>query len=483
MHLSVQLPTQRRRPGGDRAAAKQGPVRGDHAVVLGASMSGLLSARVLADHFAQVTVVERDVLDGGAGARRGVPQGRHAHVLLPRGAKVLDELFPGILDELATAGVPLGESLAQFHMEVNGHRLFHDPDAPGVDRTDGALYEPSRPFLERHVLERVRRLGNVDVIDGHDVEDLLRGPDQTRVTGARVVPRSAGSPGRDLFADLTVCATGRSGRAQSWLTSMGYDAPVEEEVAVDLMYVSGHVRFPEGTVEGRRMVLIGALPERPTAIGAFAQEDGIWIVTLAGYAGHHPPTDRAAWLEFADRIVPPDFAAALHAAEPLDELRQHRFPANLRRRYDKLARFPERFLVTGDAVCSFNPVYGQGMTVAALEALAMADTLDHGWDHLAARFFKAAARPVGDAWRFAIGADLALPVSVVPGPRPLPVRAVNAYVDRFQAAAEGDPVMAWRFLDVTGFERPTTDLFSADSLRRVVADRRNHRDLALVPGF
>jgi 2-polyprenyl-6-methoxyphenol hydroxylase-like FAD-dependent oxidoreductase len=339
-------------------------------------------------------------------------------------------------------------------------------------RRDGALYEPSRPLLESVVLGRVRALPNVETLDGYDVEGVTADGRGNRVTGPRVTSRGERPVTRELPADLVVSATGRSGRAAAWLKDLGYAAPAEEQVPVDIMYVTQRLRLPPEDYDGKRAVLAGVRPERPQGAGAFAQEHGTWVVTLFGYGGHHPPMDRPGWLDLADAVLPREFARAVRGAEPLGELIPHRFPANLRRRYDRLDRFPEGFLVTGDALCSFNPVYGQGMTVAALEALAMRAALAQGEEHLAQRFFRTAAKPISDAWRFAVGGDLALPTAVVPGPRPLPGRAVNAYIDRFQAAAENDPVMAWRFLDVTGFEQPSSALFSGDSLRRMTTSGR-----------
>lgn len=458
-------------------SSEPAPVHGNHAVVLGASMSGLLAARVLAGHFDQVTVVERDPLPDEGPARRGVPQARHTHVLLPRGSQILEELFPGFLDQLLEEGVPRADTLGQVYFKPNGHEFFHDPDAEGAHRPDetGALYQPSRPLLERKVRQRVQALPNVDVLEGHDVEGLDSDSTLTRVTGARVASRDDPSLRRGLAADLVVCATGRSSRVATWLRSMGYAPPPEDEIPVDLKYVTQHVAFPRGSLGDLRALLVGPTADRPNAAGACAQEGGKWIVTLAGYGGHHPPMDRKAWLALGDAFLPPAFAEALHEAEPLDELHQHRFAANLRRRYDKLTRFPEGLLVTGDAICSFNPIYGQGMTVAGLEALALRDSLRQGWSDLAHRFFRAAAKPVGDAWNFATGGDLSMPSSIVPGPRPMPLRAVNGYIDRFQAAAEVDPVMAWRFMDVTGFTEPPPALFSPDSLRRVASASRHRR--------
>ena len=453
------------------------PVRGDHAVVLGASMAGLLAARVLADHFAQVTIVERDQLPQRATPRPGVPQGRHIHLVLPRGSMAMEELFPGLLRELVEAGAPVLNSLAQVHFETNGHVLFHDPDAPGVTRpaADGMAYEPSRPLLEATVRARVLALPNIAILEESDVAGLTTNPSQTRVTGAVVAPRGGGASERKLDADLVVAATGRSGRVSAWLKKMNYPTAPEEELRIDLKYVTQRVRVLAGSMDHLRAVVVSPVADRPTGAGAIAQEAGSWIVTLYGYGGHHPPLDREAWLSAADGILPRHVAEGLRAAEPLEDLHQHRFPANLRRRYERLDRFPEGLLVSGDALCSFNPIYGQGMTVAALEALAMRDALCGGGDLLARRYFKAAAKPIASAWASATGADLGMPAEIGPGPRPLPLRAVNRYVDRFQAAAEHDPVMAWRFLDVTGLTEPESALFAPDSLRRIAASGRRRR--------
>jgi 2-polyprenyl-6-methoxyphenol hydroxylase-like FAD-dependent oxidoreductase len=470
----MHLPLQRTGPPVERRTL------GAHAVVLGAGMSGLLAARVLADLFEQVTVVERDLLPDDARPRRGVPQARHVHVLLPRGGRIMEDLFPGFLAELTAAGVPFSRDLGSIYFLVNGHRFFHSVEAEHARRSpdEVAMCAPSRPFLESRALRRVRSLPNVDVLDGWEIAGLMTDNRLSRVTGARIVSRDVSAVQRGVPADLVVVSTGRSARTGAWLRAMGYAPPPEEVLAIDLKYVTQQVRFPEGSIDPLTALQVGPTPERPTGVGACAQEDGNWVVTMAGYAGHHPPMEREAWLEFGEHFLPPEYAEALRAAEPAGDLHHHRFNANVRRRFDKLDRFPRGLLATGDALCSFNPIYGQGMTVAGIEALTMGEVLRHGQDDLAARFFKAVAKPISEAWGFATGGDLAMPPEIVPGPRPLSLRAVNSYVDRVMTAAERDPVMAWRFFDVTGLDAPASLLFSPDSLRRVASHSRSHRRTA-----
>jgi 2-polyprenyl-6-methoxyphenol hydroxylase-like FAD-dependent oxidoreductase len=443
------------------------PRAGREAVVLGASMAGLLTAAVLTEAYDHVTLVERDELLGDDEPRRGVPQGRHAHILLPRGAQALEELFPGLLEELVRDGGATSTRLDQLHMDFTGHLLSQDPE-----RVETAAHQQSRPFLEARVLRRLRALPDVSILDAHEVVGLRADRTGRDVVGARVVPRRGAATERDLPADLVVVATGRSGRVGVWLRELGYDAPAEEELKVGLLYATRWARLDRDLTDPLEAMLIGPRPDRPWGVGSFRQEDDVWVVTLAGFAGHHPPDDPEAWLAFAATVTPPRFMTALRTADYRTDVQTHRFPANLRRRFDKLSAFPGGLLVTGDAVCSFNPIYGQGMTVAALEALALRGCLSRGTHDLPRRFFKAASRPVGRAWQFAVGADLSMPPDVVPGPRPLPVRLVNGYIDRYQAAAEGDPVLATHFLNVTGFDEPVRTLFAPSSIGRIVQQRR-----------
>ncbi len=441
------------------------PKIGEHAIVLGASMGGLLAARVLSDFYRTVTVVERDQIPTSTAQRRGVPQGRHVHALWPRGSQILDELFPGFRTELVTDGGKVwddGDS-SKFYMSFGGHQFVRSGALPRFQLLTTSYQ--SRPFLEDHVRRRVRAIPTVKMMDEHDVVELTCNEDLSRVTGVSVSPRQSDEK-HLLTADLVVDATGRGSRMPTFLESLGYDRPVEDEVVMRLAYTSQLLRIPPG-MYNELLVLAGPVPGRPTGMGLFTYENNTWLLTAIGLAGHEPPADLAGMLCFIEGFTPPEVLSALKCAEPLGEVARYRTPSSRWRRYDKMRRFPEGLLLFGDAICSFNPIYGQGMTVAALEAVALDRCLRRGQGNLAARFFRAAAKPIGVAWQLAVGGDLALPE--IEGRRPLSMRLVNRYVDRVQTAAETNLAVAAQFLKVAGFSSPPASLFAPSVVFRVAA--------------
>jgi pimeloyl-ACP methyl ester carboxylesterase len=431
---------------------------GEHAVVIGAGMGGLLAAAALAERFARVTVVERDALDDEPAARRAVPQGRHAHALLPRGQECLEELLPGIGAELIGAGAVPYRPLTQMRFSLGGHQL-----ARGDTGFESIV--ASRPLIETVLRRRLARLSQVELVARCDAAGLLT--DGGRVAGVRLLRRAPGSAEERVDADLVVAATGRGGRVPAWLEALGCPAPAEERLDVDISYVSLHLALEPGALGDDRLVLVGARPGVPRTLALFVQEGGTWLLTLGGFHGHHPPREREAMLAFAATVAPPDVVAAIAAGTPLDDPVAFRFPASKRRRFRDL---PPRLFPLGDAVCSFNPIYGQGMTVAALQAVALRDALGRGLEGAERRFFSQADRAIDQAWELAAGADLAQPS--VPGRRSPRVRAVNRYLGRLFAAAEHDPELAVAFLRVSGMVDPAPALLRPRTVRRVLRARR-----------
>ncbi|WP_236573630.1 FAD-dependent oxidoreductase [Nocardia caishijiensis] len=446
--------------------------RGEHAVVLGASLGGLLAARVLSESFDRVTVVERDGLESGPGFRRGVPQARHVHALLPSGSQALETLFPGLLAELAAHGTKVIADYTEFYFSIAGHRL----SAAAEPRV--LTYLPTRPHLEDRIRERVAATAAVRITGGRDVVGLVSDRPGGRIAGVRVTARIPGSAEEFLAADLVVDAMGRGTRVPAWLTELGYDAPAEDSVAVQVGYSSTRLRLRPGT-EPEKIVLIGPTPDRPTGMALLATEDDTWVFTATGYRDHHPGNTFEAMVDAVTGFAPPHVVVALRGAEPLTPVATYRYEANRRRRYDRSTRLPRGLIALGDALCGFNPIYAQGMSVTALAAMALRESLRTGGDELERRYFLAAARPVEVAWQLAVGQDLTQPS--VEGSRPLRVRLLNRYVRRLLAVGEHDPVVAARFLRVSAFVDAPTALLRPDVLARTVFRPRRRTATEPVP--
>ncbi|MEE2032675.1 FAD-dependent oxidoreductase [Rhodococcus chondri] len=284
---------------------------GDHAIVLGASIGGLLAARVLADFYRTVTLVERDVLPMGTEHRRGVPQGRHGHALLARGAQMMDELFPGLLDDLVAEGAPVvaDGDLTAFYFVLGGHPMVRS----GRFGDRRATYAPSRPLLESTIRQRLRAIPNITICDGHNVGDLTATTDRRRITGVRVGSRSGV---QTLAADLVVDAMGRGGRTPALLEKLGYGRPVEEHVFVHVTYRSQLMHIAHGTLS-EKLVMVGAQPGRSTGMALFGYENDTWLFTTAGMAGYDPPRDLAGMIAFVEPFTPAHVVAAIRSAEPL----------------------------------------------------------------------------------------------------------------------------------------------------------------------
>lgn len=364
----------------------------NHAVVIGGSMAGMLAARVLAERFERVTIVERDRYPEGAENRRGVPQGRHTHGLLASGREIIERLFPGISESLLESGAVACDVCRDGYWFQQGGPLARV--ASGLDG-----FVASRPLIEAAVRERVRRLENVRVVEDCAVEGLLTG--EGRVTGVR----TARGP---MEADLVVDASGRGSRAPGWLSELGYEKAEEERVEIALAYTTRWFRR-DPDCGAPPIVVIPPTPDGKRGGVMLAQEGGRWTVTLIGHFGHVAPEELDGFIDYSGTLPSSLIHDVIRQAEPLSEPMSARFPASIRRRYERLTRFPKGFLVAGDAICSFNPAYGQGMTAAAFQALELGRAIDAGWGGLARRFFAGAAKVVDIPWSIAVGNDLRMP--------------------------------------------------------------------------
>jgi hypothetical protein len=306
------------------------------------------------------------------------------------------------------------------------------------------------------------------------VAELTSTADRNRVTGVRVIDRDRGTE-QELTADLVIDTMGRAAHTPAFLESLGYGRPVENDIVMHTAYVSQLLRIPPGTLK-EMLALVSPAPCRPTGMFLTGYENDSWIFTVFGMVGHEPPRDLSGMLSFAQEYTPAHLLAAVRAGEPIAPVVQHRMPSSQWRRYDKMRRFPDGLLVCGDAICSFNPIYGQGMSVAALDAVALREALRHGVTDLPRRYFRAAAKSIGVAWQLAAGSDLAFPE--VEGRRTPSMRVTNRFVDSVLAAAEPDAVVGSQFFKVTALIDPPARLLSPLFLYRVatVNLRRRHRN-------
>jgi 2-polyprenyl-6-methoxyphenol hydroxylase-like FAD-dependent oxidoreductase len=432
----------------------------DHAVVVGGSMAGLLAARVLTAHFGRVTLLERDRLPAEPVVRPGVPQSRHLHVLWTRGREIVEALFPGLEDTLRAAGAE--------EVRVPADVLWLT-SAGWRERFDVTpLLSFSRPLLDSAVRSRLTGSpdggrARVDVLDGRRVTGLI--PHGRNVAG--VILDGDG----ELHADLVVDATGRGSRAPAWLAELGYPAPRETRVDPLLGYASRYYAIPPGFDPGWKALYLQADPPATRRTGGlFPQEGGRWICSLSGAGRDYGPTEETAFLEFAKGLRSPVLYEAIRDAEPLTPIVAFRRTANHRRHYERLPAWPRGFVVTGDAACAFNPIYGQGMSVAAVAALALDRCLRDSGPGFERRFQRGVARSAAGAWLVATGEDLRY-AETEAAPVGLRTRIINAYVDEVVATANVDRRVCERLVHVLALMAAPTSLFAPAVLARVAGNR------------
>ena len=393
-----------------------------------------------------------------------VPQGRQAHGLLSRGRKVIENFFPSWTDEVVASGGRRGDIADDVSWFGHGVALKTAP-------SDMVGLLASRPVLEGHVRRRLMALPNVRVIENCAVQGLIADEQKTTINGVRVKVGSGEE--QTIAASLVVDAGGRGSSSPAWLKEFGYAAPEEERIDIGIGYTTRVYRRRPTDLGGKLAVVIaGSGPNWRNGTILYQTEDR-WIVSIGGYFGDHAPDDDQMFAAYAGSLPTSDIYDIVAHAEPLTDFVRYRYPANLRRRYERLARFPNGYLVFGDALCSFNPVYGQGMTVAAQEADRLRECLDAGDADLARRFFAAASTVIDTPWDIAVGNDLRHPM--VLGPRSPKVRFINWYIGKLHMAATHDARLATAFLEVANLEAPPTSLLQPAIVMRVIRGNLGRR--------
>jgi 2-polyprenyl-6-methoxyphenol hydroxylase-like FAD-dependent oxidoreductase len=338
---------------------------------------------------------------------------------------------------------------------MNRTEKFADPAAL-------EFYLASRPFVEFHVRRRVGALVNVKFLEGHDVVEptiIAR----HRITGVLLVDRDTGERAK-LDGELVVDAMGRAARTPALLERLGYGRPEEQRSLANWAYSSQLLRIPDGAV-AEKMLLIESGKELPRA-GLLAYENDTWILTIGQRAADgDPPTDVAGMLALAEQCMPGSILSALRSAQPLGNVAIFRNTGGMWRRYDRMQDFPDGLLVIGDALCSLNPIYGQGMTMAALEALALQDYLrEECGDPL--QYFRAVAKHIGPTWAMNQSRDR-MPSSTEER-RSLQARLAASTMNSALKAAQNDIVLTERFMRVAHLVDPPSQLQDPALIARVV---------------
>ena len=410
---------------------------------MGGSVAGLSAAAALTGLARSVTLLERDPDPRDATPRKGTPQCHHAHVLLNLGARSLAVLFPGVLDELRARGGGLCDA-------ADTAWCIHDEWRPRFAK-GVQLRLQTRPLLEACLREDLQARSGVSLRFDAAIDEPVFDAAAGEVRGVRL------ASGEVLAADLVVDATGRGTRSPTWFERWGLARPEEQIVEVGVGYVSALFEIPEGIVPSDVLMISPNPPHNRRGGVCFRVEGQRWMVTLYGYHGDHAPTDLAGFVAWSSGLARPELHRVLLVSRPLGELRKFTYPRQVRWRYEDLPRLPGGYVVHGDAVCSFDPVYGQGMSVAAAEAVALRDVLSkQGPDVCAIQ--AAFARILDTPWQSTC--TEAHLWAETRGWRPSGTRLLQRFTERMHRVGATDHEVFAAFLDVVHLDRPPTSLFT-----------------------
>lgn len=437
---------------------------GSHAIVIGGSMAGALTARLLTDHFTHVTLIERDPYVDTSEPRKGVPQARHAHAVMARGFQIMSGLFPNLPKRLEAAGTlrsDMGSHTKMYYF--GGYKI---PTQSGIYGT-----MMTRGLLDQCIRQELALLPNLTIRSGYTVEGVLATQDGSRILGVQLKGNGEDAALEDLTADFVVDSTGRGSQSPKWLELLGYERPIESKITVNVGYATREYSRSVPDSEAKAVLIAANAPD--TRLGVLIPIEGKrWILTLAGTLGDYPPTDDAGFIAFARSLPDAEIATLIEGEQPVSETVQFRFPANFRRHYEKLSRFPEGYLVIGDAICSFNPIYGQGMTSSALQVEALQQLLAKAGTTLQGiglTYFRHAAPIVDGAWQMATGEDFRYPQ--VEGERPAGTGFLHAYIEWVHRTTQVDPVVHTTFLKVMNMVETPAALMTPGIALRVLRHR------------
>ncbi len=440
-----------------------------HAIVMGGSLAGLLTARVLSKHFEQVTIVEKDRVNHRPESRLGQPQTQHLHGLLASGLQVMTDYFPDLPEALVENGAMMSDFAESMRWYIYGG--YRSPFKIGFPVTT-----MSRGLLEHLIRDRVLALANIQLLDQTTVKELQTNIDQSRVTGIKIEQQGAETNSNILTADLVIDATGRNSRSFQWLCDLGYKTPAESKVHVNVRYATQIYHRDAQDRRSQTWILNTPDASKQTNFGAILPIEGNrWIVTLGNWhtdslfetLREQPLITESNFLDFAHSLEGGDIFDLISQCKPLSGVIPYKFPFSLRRHYERMNQFPLGYLVLGDAVSSFNPTYGQGMTVAALEVVKLDRLLTNNITptRLAKTFFRQIAKVIDIPWQLSVGEDFRFAQTT--GAKPIGIDFINRYVARVHRSTLADVVVGEAFLKVMNLMAPPISLFYPRIMWRV----------------
>jgi 2-polyprenyl-6-methoxyphenol hydroxylase-like FAD-dependent oxidoreductase len=437
---------------------------GKQAVVIGAGIGGLTAAGALADHFDNVVVLERDTLPSEPTYRAGTPQARHVHGLLLSGQRALSELFPGFEQDLARAGaVPLRVGL-DVRVERPGYDPFPQRDLGWFG------YAASRPAIERAVRQRVESRANITLRQRCRVHEVLGSPTDEAVAGVRY--ENGNGTSETITADLVIDASGRGAPTLGLLQSIGRPLPEETTIGIDLGYATSIFFIPDDApTDWKGVMTFGQAPQNSRGGLMLPLEGKRWMVTIGGRHGDVPPGDEQGFLTYAKALRTPTIYNAISHAKRLDGVARYGFPESVRRHFERLDGFPRGLLPIGDAICRFNPVYGQGMSVAALEACLLKKLLERLAEDgdpiagLASTFFAEMQTLIETPWSVAM-LDFAFPETR--GQRPTDFETTLKFGIALTRLAAEDPAVHKLTLEVQHLLKPRSAYRDPALVQRVL---------------
>ncbi|MEH7745986.1 FAD-dependent oxidoreductase [Neobacillus drentensis] len=438
--------------------------RFERAIIIGGGISGKLAARVVSDFFKEVMIIERDYEPQGPIPRKGAPQGEHLHALLQAGEHGLEALFPGITKKFHSSGavkINSTQDLAWFHHGV--WKLRFNGGSTTTLQT--------RPHLEWHIDQYIKAIPNVTFLYNHTVQNYVYNEVKNQITGVDVIDSSGGE--KNLTANLVIDASGVNSLSSSWLNKRGVSIP-EQKVKIGLSYISKSFYLPENDERDWKIKIVYPNPPHEKIGGTISKVEGNrYIVTLNGYHNEVNEKDVVKnnndFMELTKKLPKLDIYRELKDAVPLSSTSIYRVPHIVWRRFDKVKSLPDGLLLIGDTVCRIDPVFGQGMSIAVLEALKLKELLQnesHELQKVTTHFHKQEAKIIAPIWNMVITEDFRYPETI--GKKPAGLSIQQWYAKKIFLLSSENQEIYNSFIKVMNLVRPMTILMSPRIIKQVL---------------